>query len=80
MKHTHAFLRKEFSKIRDEITRNYVLNTLTKSDEELQQQNTKPYIDTHESVRIIDKKRYIAIDTVLGADSNPARQEGENQT
>lgn len=37
MKHTHAFLRKEFSKIRDEITRNYVLNTLTKSDEELQQ-------------------------------------------
>ena len=41
MKHAHAFLRKEFSKIRDEITRNYVLNTLTKSDEELQQLKQK---------------------------------------
>ena len=37
MKHNHDWLRKEFSKIRDEITRNYVLNTLTKSDKELQQ-------------------------------------------
>ena len=37
MKCDYAWLKKEFSKIRDEITRNYVLSTLAKSDKELQQ-------------------------------------------